>query len=811
MHGRERLSKMKSMPDHKGGTGRRASVLAGILWAMAAFAAAAQIGSDKVSPAVAVQVLPFAPRDVRLLDGPFKRAMDRDAAYLLSLEPDRLLSGFREEAGLQPKAGKYGGWEAQGVAGHTLGHYLSACSRMYQDTGDKRFLDRVNYIVDELARCQQANGDGYVAAIPHGKKIFAEIARGEIRSQDFDLNGGWVPWYTLHKEFAGLIDACRFCGSMPALAVATNLANWAQATTKNLTAAQWQKMLVCEQGGMNESLAELYALTGDTNYLGLAEKFYHQAVMDPLAQGDDTLDGLHSNMQIPKTIGAARLYELTGRQQYEDIAKFFWDRVALHRSYAIGGNGDAEHFFPTNDFARHVDAATCETCCTYNMLKLSRHLFEWSPNAVVMDFYERALYNDILASQDPETGMFVYLMSLEPGGFKTYSTPHDSFWCCVGSGMENHARYGDAIYFHEAGSLYVNLFIPSELTWRDKHLVLRQETKFPESDSTRLTFKCDQPVRLALKIRWPAWARSLTVRINGKQQNLSGQPESYIALDREWRDGDQVDVSLPLHLHTESLPETTNLVAVLYGPIVLAGELGTNGMPPSTYAKDQTKFLRWPAPPCPVFVTAPDSLLEHVQATGRPLTFRTQGIGRPEDVTLVPLYQIHAQRYSVYWNVLTEPEWQAKEARRQAENQRQNDLKARLVDELQPGDKQSELDHRVQGEKSDPVEALGRSLRHAYDGGWFAYDLAVPTNAPANLMVTYWGGETGPRTFDILVDDRKIATQSLHQDDPGHFWDKEYPLPEELTKGTNKVTIKFQAHPGNFAGGIFGLCVVKRK
>ncbi len=346
----------------------------------------------------------FPPEEVRLLDGPFRHAMERDAKYLLSLEPDRLLSGFRSEAGLKPKADKYGGWESQGIAGHTLGHYLSACSRMYQDTGNSEFLDRVNYVVDQLAECQKANGNGYVAAIPDGKKIFAEVARGEIRTHDFDLNGAWVPWYTIHKEFAGLIDAYRFCDSTQALAVATNLADWVDATTKNLTEAQWQKMLVCEQGGMNEAMADLYALTGNTNYLNLAEKFYHQAVMDPLARGDDILDGLHSNMQIPKTIGAARLYELTGEPRYADIARFFWDRVALHRSYVIGGNGDSEHFFPINAFARHLDAATCETCCTYNMLKLTLHLFEWSPSAAEMDFYERALYNDILASQDPDTG-----------------------------------------------------------------------------------------------------------------------------------------------------------------------------------------------------------------------------------------------------------------------------------------------------------------------------------------------------------------------------------------------------------------------
>ena len=785
--------------------------LALILCALFTVVAGAVTGADKVPNAVPLQVRPFAPGDVRLLDGPFKQAMDRDAAYLLSLDADRLLSGFCTEAGLKPKAEKYGGWEAQGIAGHTLGHYLSACSWMYQDTGDPKLLARVNYIVDQLAECQQANGNGYVAAIPNGKKIFDEIARGDVRAKGFDLNGGWVPWYTLHKEFAGLIDAYRYCGNAKALAVVTNLANWAEATTKNLTDDQWQTMLVCEQGGMNESLAELYALTGNTHYLHLAEKFYHKAVMDPLAQGKDNLNGLHSNMQIPKVIGAARLYELTGQPRYADIAKFFWDRVALHRSYVIGGNADAEHFFPIQDFARHLDAATCETCCTYNMLKLSRHLFEWSPDAGIMDFYERALYNDILASQDPETGMFVYLMSLKPGGFKTYSTPHDSFWCCVGSGMENHARYGDTIYFHNDHALYVNLFIPSQLTWRDKGLGLRQETQFPDNNLTRLTFQCRQPVKLALAIRWPAWAQPRPmVNVNGQDQKISGRPGSYITLDREWQDGDRVEIRLPMTLHTEPLPGTTNWIAVLFGPIVLAGELGTNGMPPSTYAKDQTKFVRWPTPPSPVFVTAPDALTRHIKTTGQPLTFRTDGIGRPEDVTLAPLYQIHAQRYTVYWNVFTESDWKAHEAALRAEAQRAQALKARTVDEVLPGDKQSESDHHVRGEKSDPIEALDRSLRHAYDGGWFAYDLAVPTNGSADLVVTYWGGETGRRTFDILVDEQKLATQSLHQDDPGHFWDKTYPVPDDLTKDKDKITVKFQAEPGNYAGGVFGLRTISR-
>ncbi|HTQ52736.1 MAG TPA: beta-L-arabinofuranosidase domain-containing protein, partial [Candidatus Acidoferrales bacterium] len=591
--------------------------------------------------------------------GPFKDAMERDSHYLLSLDPDRLLSGFRSEAGLKPRAEKYGGWESTKLAGHTLGHYLSACSRMYQDTGNRQFLDRVNYIVTELAECQKANGNGYVAAMPDGKQVFGDVAQGKIKAEGFNLNGGWSPWYTIHKELAGLIDAYRFCTNAQALDAATNLADWVYDTTRNLSGEQWQTMLICEYGGMNEALANLYGLTGDRRYLDLAEKFYDSAVLAPLAAGQDDLSGKHDNTQVPKIVGAARIYELTGHPRYADLARFYWQRVALNRSYVIGGSGDNEGFFPTNQWATHLNAATCETCCTYNILKLTLHLFEWSPSAVDMDFYERALYNDILASQDPDTGMFVYLMSLQPGGFKTYSTPENSFWCCVGTGMENHSRYGQAIYLHGDGSLYVNLFIASELSWPDEGLVLRQDTKFPDQDTTRLTLRCQQPVKLALKIRWPDWAKtSPAIQINGKKETINGQPDSYITLDREWHDGDVVKIRLPMSLHTVPLPGTTNMLALLYGPIVLAGELGTKGMPADPYAQDQTKFVKWPPVPVPTLVANMNSLLNHIQATGRPLTFRTKNLGHPEDVTLVPFYRVPHQRYTVYWRVLSPTEWQ---------------------------------------------------------------------------------------------------------------------------------------------------------
>lgn len=620
-----------------------------------------------VKPAVAPQAEPFPLDQVKLLDSPFKQAMELDGKYLLSLDPDRLLSWFRKEAGLQPKASVYGGWEAQGLAGHTLGHYLSACSLMYQSTGDERYKQRVTYIVSQLAECQAANTNGYIAAIPGGKELFGKVAHGDINTAGFGLNGGWSPWYTIHKEMAGLIDSYTLCGDPQALVVATNFANWVAATTTNLTDEQWQKMLVCEYGGMNESLANLYGLTGNAEYLNLAKKFYDNRVLGPLSQGVDDLTGRHSNTQIPKIIGLARLYEMTGDDRYAKTASFFWDRVALHRSFIIGGNGDGEGFFGTNHFANHLSAATAETCCTYNMLKLTRHLFAWQPDAVSMDFYEEALYNDILASQDPQTGMFVYLMSLKPGGFKTYSTPENSFWCCVGTGMEDHAKYGDTIYFHNDQSLWVNLFIPSELSWPEKNLTVRQETKFPESDTTRLTIECRQPAQLALKIRWPSWADKISIRVNGKKQKITGQPASYVTIDREWHDGDRVDVQLPMKLHAEPLPGTTNIVALLYGPVVLAGNLGTDNMPGDLYAVDQTKFVKWPTVPVPVLVAnSTKELLARVHATDKPLVFQTHDLGKPNDVTLIPFYQANHLRYSVYWTVETKSEWNMPPVQKQA-------------------------------------------------------------------------------------------------------------------------------------------------
>ena len=449
--------------------------------ALSAFSAWSDAPALKVPPVIE----PFSLTDVRLLDGPFRDAMLRDQKYLLALEPDRLLHTFRLNVGLPSSAQPLGGWEEPKceLRGHSLGHYLSALSLMYASTGDARFKRRVDHIVAELAICQDHSvgagyHEGYLSAFPESFIDRVEQAKKV-----------WAPWYTLHKIMAGLLDASQLCGNAQALEVLRKNADWVKSRVGKLSSGQMQTSLNCEHGGMNEVLANLYAVTGNTNYLALSAAFNHAKVLEPLAHGEDRLDGIHANTQIPKIIGAAREYELTGDPKYLAVANTFWDSVVLRRSYVIGGHSDREHFFSTNDFASHLSPDTCETCNTYNMLKLTRELFALKPDAAKMDFYERALFNHILASQDPETGMFVYFPSLKPGHFKVYSTPEDSFWCCVGTGMENHSKYGETIYFHDANSLFVNLFVASELSWKKKGLVVRQETGFPVSDTTILKIK----------------------------------------------------------------------------------------------------------------------------------------------------------------------------------------------------------------------------------------------------------------------------------------------------------------------------------
>jgi hypothetical protein len=600
-----------------------------------------------VAPVIPLKAEPFDLTEVRLLDGPFRDAMLLDKAELLSLDPDRLLHNFRVTAGLPSTAQPLGGWEAPTceLRGHFVGHYLSACALMYASTGDPALKQRADYIVAELAKCQaalpsQGYNTGFLSAYP--ESLFDRVDAGKPV---------WAPYYTLHKIMAGLLDVYEHCGNQQALDVLERMAGWLEFRVGRLSHEQMQLALRNEQGGMNEVLANLYGATGKPEYLKLAESFNHEAVFAPLAAGQDRLDGLHVNTQIPKIIGAARQYELDGDQRLHDVAAFFWERVALHRSWVIGGNSDGEHFFPISDFIGHLSPVTAETCNTYNMLKLTRHLFEWEPSAAAMDFYERALFNHILSSQDPETGMMTYYVSMKPGHFKVYSTPLDSFWCCMGTGVENHAKYGDTIYFHAPDALYVNLFIASTLRWSEEGVAVRQQTKFPNEEGTTLTLHCAAARKFALKLRYPAWASAATVSINGKALPVTSEPGSYLTLDRTWHDGDTIEYRLPMRLHVEALPNHPTGVSILYGPLVLAADMGPDGLPGNGQeAKDPNVFDRVPDPPGPVITCSPQDITAHIRRVpGSEIAFKTDGLLKPNDLSLVPFYRLHHERYTVYW------------------------------------------------------------------------------------------------------------------------------------------------------------------
>ncbi len=753
-----------------------------------------------VADKIAFQAKRFELRDVRLLDSPFKDAMQRDLDYLLALEPDRFLSGFRSVAGLEPKAPKYGGWESDGVAGQTLGHYLSACSMAYATTGDARFKERADTIVSELALCQSQRADNYIGAWPDNLRVWREVAAGDVRSDGFDLNGGWVPWYPQHKVLAGFIDTYEQTGNEQAKTAALKLADWAIFVTKNLDDAQWQKMLGCEHGGMNESLAQIYAWTGDAKYLEISEKFHHDAILDPLSKGDASiLPGKHANTQIPKVIGVARQYELTGDISDKTTATTFWNTVVHDHSYVIGGNSAGEHFGQPDKLSDRLTESTCETCNTYNMVKLSGHLFEWNPDAAYMDFAERALYNHIIASQNPETGAVCYYVSLEQGGSKRYMSLFDAFTCCVGTGMENHVKYNAYIYFHDDDSLWVNLFIPSVLNWKEKGLSVKQENDFPKVGASKLTIAADKPTKMNLRVRYPVWVApgAFAVKVNGVAQQTAATPSSYVSIERVWNDGDVVEIELPMTLRAEPMPDNDRRVALLYGPIVLAGQLGSE---------------KASAPTIPVFVENDKPLPQWIQpVAGKPLTFQSVGAGRPQEVTFIPFFKAHDERYSVYFDLFTPAQWEAREAKYRAEEARRKAIELRTVDFFQPGEMQPERDHNFQSEKSNNGEATGRKWRDARDGGGFSFDLTTDGDKPQDLVLTYWGGEGNERVFDISVDGKVIATQTLLNNQPGEFFDVTYPLTPELVRDKTKVTVRLQAHPGMMAGGLFGAYLLRRE
>lgn len=753
-------------------------------------------GADVVS----FRALPFPLTDVKLLEGPFLHATELDVKILLSYEPDRLLSKFYSEAGLKPKAEHYGGWEDETIAGHSLGHYLSACSMMYQTTGDTRFLERVNYIVDELKKLQDADGQGYIGAFPNGKKILTEeVAKGNIRSQGFDLNGIWVPFYTQHKMMAGLRDAYRLCGNTLALDVEKRFADWLEGIVSGLNDEQVQKMLRCEHGGIAETLADLYSDTKDDKYLKMSGIFYQKAILDSLKAGEDVLPGKHCNTNIPKLIGLARIYELTGDTTDKKAAEFFWNTVVNHHSYVTGGNGNNEYFGPADKLRDRLGEGTTESCNVYNMLKLTEHLFEWDASAQTADFYERALFNHILSTQNPENGNVTYNLSLDMGGFKDFQDPL-WFTCCIGSGMENHSKYGSNIYYHNDDELFLFQFIASELTWKEKGLKIIQNTKYPEEQGTTMQFECTNPVSLILQVRYPLWAKNgIEILINGSRKRVRQEPGSFVAIDRTWKTGDKLEIRIPFSLRLETMPDDSNRVAVMYGPLVLAGDLG----PVKDSTATDVMYV-------PVLMTAnrnPSEWMKPVE--GKPNTFITVNTGRPRDIEMKPFYSIYDRRYSIFWDLFDEAGWNAKQAEYQAGVERMKKLKAAEIDFVQPGEMQPERDHNFRGEKTTDGSFKERHNRESRSG-WFSYDLKITADAPVSLVVDYWGGFPGSKTFDILVNDKIIATENISNKKDGQFISVQYDIPEDISRGRFKVTVKFLAHTGNMAGPVFGIRTIRR-
>ena len=599
-------------------------------------------------------------QDVRLLDSPFKQAQDRNIEYVMAMDPDRLLAPFLEEAGLAAKAEKYGNWENTGLNGHIGGHYLSALSLASAATGREDVNARFDYMLKELRRAQLANGNGYLGGVPDGQKLWRELAAGDIRADLFSLNGYWVPWYNLHKTFAGLRDAWLFTGNPLARIMLIDWADWVAGLVAQLDDKQIQSMLVAEHGGINEVFADVAAITGEEKYLELARRFSHRKILDPLLQGEDRLDGLHANTQIPKVVGYQRLAQEKGDESWHEAAEFFWNTVVRERSVAIGGNSLREHFNSKNDFQPMIEAVEGpETCNTYNMLRLTRLLFADRPGREYVDYYERALYNHILSSQDPATGGLVYFTPMRPQHYRVYSQVHKAMWCCVGSGIENHVKYGAFIYAADGGDLLLNLFIPSRLDWAEKGLKLRQETRFPDKAETRLVFESDSS--MGLRLRYPGWAAAdkPDLRINGVPQQVSAGEDGYIRLKRDWKQGDTVTLQLPMHTRLEQMPGKLDYYAVLHGPIVLAAATSPfEGETLDFYADDSRMGHiaggeMCPLERTPVFVSDSPDFARHIeQIEGDELRFRFDGrtgLDSFQGQELIPFFRVHQTRYVLYW------------------------------------------------------------------------------------------------------------------------------------------------------------------
>jgi DUF1680 family protein len=778
----------------------------------AALAAWLLIAGGALQGTVAAAEL-FPLQDVRLLPSPFLEAQDTDLRYILALDPDRLLAPFRREGGQPQSKPSYGNWESSGLDGHMGGHYLSALALMYASTGDEEILRRLNYFVQELQKCQQE--DGYLGGIPGGAAAWDEVANGKLHADNFSVNGKWVPWYNLHKLYAGLRDAWQYAHNEQAKTMLVALSDWALKLSAHLSDEQMQQMLRAEHGGMNEILADVAAITGEKKYLDLAVRFSHQAILRPLQEGRDQLTGLHANTQIPKVIGFQRIAEMTGDSKYHDAAAFFWQTVHDHRTVAIGGNSVKEHFHDDNDFSSMAsEVEGPETCNTYNMLKLTERLFMQAPKASYGDYYERALYNHILGSQRPETGGFVYFTPMRANHYRVYSDVDKGMWCCVGSGIESHAKYGEFIYAHEGDALFVNLFIPSRLEWKQRGVRITQSNSFPDADSTRLTV--GGKGHFTLKIRYPSWVAkgALKLRVNGKPQTVRAVPGGYVELARDWKDGDRVDVRLPMRTTLEQMPDRSNYYAVLHGPIVLAAKTAPFASEKLNFIADDSRMghiasgQACPQEAAPLFVSDSKDFLDKFKPVkGQDLTFTAAGLVQGKDaasIRFIPFFRLHDSRYMLYWQTAsTSGLADMKKATAAAEAERLA-LDAQTIDQVAPGEQQPESDHFFKGEGADAGINSGRHWRHA--SKWFSYELTDRESTARTLRLTFASADAG-RKFDILLNGQLLQTVDLaRQATP--FYTRDIALPPGAARN-GKLEVKFVARPGSMAGGLYGLRLLR--
>lgn len=734
-----------------------------------------------------VKVEAFPGSDVELLPSPFLDAQNKNSEYLLSVEPDRLLARIRQNAGLEPKAKRYEGWEGQSIAGHSLGHYLSAVSKTYDATGDERFKERAIYIVKKLDECQRHSGVGMFAGDERYATVFDEIRRGDVRSQGFDLNGLWVPWYTLHKIFAGLLDAYRYCDDELALTVAKRLGDWGIDVTKDLTLEQFQTMLRCEYGGTNDAYYTLYAFTGDEKYLRQGDRFYDFAVLKPLNEGRDELEGRHANTQIPKIIGLAHRHEVAddanGVAAFK-LADFFWDRVVHHHSYAIGGHSSGEHFGRPDVLSVRLTNSTCETCNTYNMLKLTKSLYEQTGDPSYLSFFERALYNHILASINADPGapnsLYCYFVPLQQGAFKTWSDRENTWTCCHGTGMENHAQYNGEIFYRgkegDKDVLYVNLLIPSKLTWDEKDATITIS-----NDAVKVETKKD--AEFVVKIRRP------------NNCTGGGDEEYYWVVGEKWNAG-MVENPLPFvpQWKIEPTPDNPDVAAFFWGPYLYAGVVGAPKDRVVAAAEEGGEGIAV----LPVVVAenrAPEELVTVDE--GGAVSLRTS-VGQ---TPLVPFYAAK-QRYCAYFNFFTPDAWTRQKEEYAQRRERQLKLAETTVDFFQPGEMQPERDHNFQGQGSNAGTAFGKKWRDARGGGSMEFDMKTDPNQTTLLAILYWGGETGDRRFSILVDGVKVGEEKLDMNRPNQFFYQVYPIANPDKK--DSVHVRLEAVERATVGGFFG-------